>query len=280
MVRGVNESIDILEIKGIDKLEKLTPGISLSKLYYGYSNGKCFSDLLKNVKYIINGTLKEAGKMAEIISNACSGGYKDWVILSLINTETNKEYLEKIPHRAFEDLSIIYHICINAPSDVPFKNMVVTNDMINEMGITEEELYLIAKENTIRLLEPMVESMFEIMKRLIPDSVKEIDEPKYPMYVVSSKYGYGGAAFMLYDKIFDMLTQKIGEDILILPSSRHDFIAMPNCEDVEALANMVFEINITDVSDEDRLSNQVYRWNKDARKVEVVTHTQFQNLCM
>ena len=145
LARKVNESIDILEIKGIEKLEKLTPNINLSKLYYGYSHGKSFSDLLMNVKYIIKSTLKESGKMTEIISNACSGGYKDWVILSLINTEANKEYLEEIPHRAFEDLSIIYCICVDAPSDVPFKNMVVTNDMINEMGVTEEELYLIAK---------------------------------------------------------------------------------------------------------------------------------------
>lgn len=278
--KKVNKTFDALYFDGIGELEEVSPNIKLNDLYLDYSNGKGFSDLLKEVKTVVFQTMENGDKIMETVSKIHQGDYNDRIICTLVNTEANKEFLESVPNRSFEDMSIIYRICISKPNENDFVSTVVTNDLLEKLKMTEEELYLMAKSNTINLLEPRVEPMLEVIKRICPGfASNEEDFPLLPMYVVSSRWMHEGAVFMLYEEIFDTLVEKLGENLIVLPSSRHEFIAIPDCDDVEELAKMVLSINMTEVSSEDRLSNQVYRWNNKEKRVELASHTEFKNVC-
>ena len=55
--------------------------------------------------------------------------YKDAdekVVFQLINTEQNKSFLEQVPHREFQDLSIIYKLVVNADTE-SIQSIKVTN---------------------------------------------------------------------------------------------------------------------------------------------------------
>ena len=79
---------------------------------------------------------------------------------------------------------------------------------------------------------------------------------------------------MLYEEGLHGLAEKLGSDLYIMPSSIHEVIAVSaNMGDPNELAEMVAEINMDQVSLDERLSNQVYHYDKDLRKLSLATDT-------
>ena len=94
------------------------------------------------------------------------------------------------------------------------------------------------------------------------------------MYVISNDKGINGAVSMLYEDGLHDLAEKLGSDLFILPSSVHEVIAISaNMGDPNELAAMVTEINMGQVALDERLSNQVYHYDKELRKVTLATDT-------
>jgi hypothetical protein len=64
-----------------------------------------------------------------------------------------------------------------------------------------------------------------------------------------------------------------------MPSSIHEVIAVStNMGDPNGLAQMVNEINMDQVALEERLSNHVYYYDKDLRKLSMATDTPYKRL--
>ena len=83
-----------------------------------------------------------------------------------------------------------------------------------------------------------------------------------------------GAASMLYEEPIHELAEQVGGDLYILPSSVHEVIAVPaDFGSPEELAEMVYEINMEQVDINDRLSNQVYHYDRDLRTLRLATDT-------
>ena len=79
---------------------------------------------------------------------------------------------------------------------------------------------------------------------------------------------------MLYEEPIHELAEQVGGDLYILPSSVHEVIAVPaDFDSPEELAEMVYEINMEQVDINDRLSNQVYHYDRDLRTLRLATDT-------
>ena len=65
----------------------------------------------------------------------------------------------------------------------------------------------------------------------------------------------------------------IERDVLILPSSIHEVLLLPDEEGIsyDELSQMVAQINYSEVLPQDRLSNQVYRYSRKSDSIEVVS---------
>ena len=87
------------------------------------------------------------------------------IVFQLINTEQNKTFLEQVPHREFQDLSIVYKVIISADKDA-VQSSKITNEFAKRLGMSEEQLFKCAAENTRRLFPPVVRSMNDIMKEM------------------------------------------------------------------------------------------------------------------
>lgn len=225
------------------------------------------------------------------------------VTLKLINTEQNKELLENVPHREFEDLSIIYSWIIGMEREGVYST-IVTNDMAEGIGFNEDELYQRACENTKRLFPTEIKSMADVVtnmmlmevmdsmsedlidiidgesmddfkKNIIEDMMEEMDaNTPYPMYVISNSEHYYGAAEMLFSENLDKVSEIFHDDLYILPSSINEVIAIPSKDcNAEELADMVAGINMNQVALEERLSNQVYFYDSRERKLSIATDT-------
>ena len=89
------------------------------------------------------------------------------------------------------------------------------------------------------------------------------------MFVLSNQYRHFGAACILYNRVLEDIGNQLNENFYILPSSIHEVIILPEgfspCE--EDLNEMIIDINQTQVSEEEILSNHAYYYDRTERKL-------------
>ncbi len=76
---------------------------------------------------------------------------------------------------------------------------------------------------------------------------------------------------MIDPEIFIDMSEKMGSDLYILPSSIHEIIVVPavnQCNEDE-LRDMVRDVNRSSVSNEDFLSDTLYRYNRGTAQLQI-----------
>lgn len=94
----------------------------------------------------------------------------------------------------------------------------------------------------------------------------------FPIYALTNDRMYFGAGMLCIDNILRKVTETIGCDFYILPSSVHELLFVPitnfdeeeDTEMIESrLLDMVWEVNHTQVEPHERLSNHIYFVNHE-----------------
>ena len=276
-VNKVNVTLDALNLRESGK--EVSPTIYINDMYKRYQ--KC-NDLEETLMVSCDLMTRAYNDIQPISVDSIYDRANEKVVFQLINTEQNKSLLEQVPHREFQDLSIMYRLVLNADTD-GMQSTKVTNELAEKLGMNEEQLFKYAAENTRRILPPTVRSMNEVIRDMfIKDGMQQemVDlmlgecPPEQTMWIISNKTGVNGAVSMLYENELHELAEKIESDLYILPSSVHEVIAIsPDFGSPEQLAEMVVQVNMDAVDIEERLSNQVYHYDKDLRKLTLATDT-------
>lgn len=281
-VPKVNQTLDGLTIlPENENISKASPTIYVNSMYDHYKECSDFDEVLR--------------KAAESMSHAFNvlspkvdfDTAKDNIIFVLVNTEQNKEMLENIPNRQFQDLSIIYRWVVDMDEN-GISSTIVNSGLAEKLGMDEEQLFQLAVVNTKILFPPTIKSMNEVIKDMVmkdgmPGEIAdmmicEMSDDKV-MYVISNDRGVNGAASMLYENQLHGLAEQLETDLYIMPSSVHEVIAVSSLMgNPNELAQMVSEVNMAEVALDERLSNQVYHYNKDLRKLSLATDTQNKKL--
>lgn len=90
------------------------------------------------------------------------------------------------------------------------------------------------------------------------------------MFVLSNKRKINGASIILYNEQLAQLSEKLNDDLLIMPSSIHEVLVVPaSSMNATDLKQMVREVNDTEVSEQEILGYSVYRYNRKTGAVEV-----------
>lgn len=206
------------------------------------------------------------------------GMYGDRIFFQLINTEKNKEMLKDIPHREIEDLSVVYRV-LSGSDDYSMGSFIVTNSMAKSLALNEEQLYAKAYENTREIMKPTIRGMEEMLAMIM--KARGMDEDQvdlmlnmYPtesgIYVLTNNCGAMGATSMLYTDLLDKIADKVNDDLMILPSSLHEVLAIrASGASPEDLRDMVCTINATEVDVSDLLSDNVYYYDREARTLTI-----------
>lgn len=195
--------------------------------------------------------------------------WKEHVQCSLVMKDGNEAFLADKPHKEFLDMAKIYSIRMDDLLEGSTSRITITNDQLNSMGCTLDELDAIAMSNTIRQDPASVQNITSILSKMMgitdEELTAELGEATFPMYVVSNESKQYGAAVIMYKDVMDQVCDILGtEKFFILPSSRHEVICIPESagRDVESLREMVHQVNATEVPAEDILSESVYQYVK------------------
>ena len=278
-VDKVNRTVDAFNFFPDKNGMNVTPTMYINDMYEHYKVTGDLNEVFESAAAKLVEAVKDANKIASCIDYSKAN---EKIVFQLINTEQNKEMLKDVPHREFQDLSIIYKWVVNREKD-GVASILIRNDLAERLGFSEMELYKIALENTKEIFPPTIKPMTEVimeifMKNGAPDGMFGMTfgdiPPNEQMYVISNDVGINGAISMLYTDGLDELAKQVESDLYIMPSSVHETIAVStDMGEPEELAKMVSEINMDQVSLGDRLSNQVYHYDKDLQTITLATHT-------
>lgn len=188
---------------------------------------------------------------------------KDRLYLTLING-SNTDMLQGVPHIMYDKLAVVAR-CRVAENPNETMSFLIRDSHLPMLQMTAEEVLERAKKNTQERETYSVRTMGDIMRDMCggmePDYVNEITAMSQPdMFVITSARGLDGATGIIFPEVRQMIQDRVG-DAILLPSSRHEWIAISKdsySENAESLEEMVREINMTTVAPEDRLSDSIF----------------------
>ncbi len=172
------------------------------------------------------------------------------IAMRLINCGRNRELLEEVPHRMVEDMAILYYYTVFSDAEGSGA-ILIRNADLSRWKISEEDFFKDAESNASRLLPPVIRSVSQMLG--LPDQEEDL-------YVLTNTRGVYGSSCLFYPGMFSRILDRFQTDCYILPSSVHEVLILPvdgEC-DPKALSLIVREINRTEVSEEDYLSDSVY----------------------
>lgn len=193
---------------------------------------------------------------------------KHHIYAKLVNANMNKETLGMIPHRHFLDLAVVYYIKVSGiDRDGGMASILIQNNFVEMWGQREESLYQIAKDNMRMDGEPLFVDMATLLQEVMPDGINpfEGEDVDVEMYVLTNQKRAFGAVEILNGNTLQNISEKLADDFIVLPSSVHEIIIIPSnkAPEYSELEHMVCEVNMTQVDVEERLSNHVYRYDRN-----------------
>lgn len=165
--------------------------------------------------------------------------------------------------RSFLDLEIVASVLVDMGNGSG--SFVLNSNNLSISGMTEEEVLNIALENSFADCQTM--NIVEMMKKL-----SGMDFPEaLPMDVLTNQNEAPyGAIQMLNVEELATTAEAFNSDLWILPSSLHEVIVVPSVlGDAETLKEMVECVNAEEVKAEDKLSDNVYRFNRSTKTITI-----------
>jgi len=219
--------------------------------------------------------------------------------VKLINAEKNRELLHQVPHKLFHNLALVAYYPVQ---EIPFegKALILIHHTHRKMWqVDDETLMNDAIRNTPKLFPGEIESMKNVMKKILREQLGEIFNQEemqklgisgeeslekavfheeqsglgaVPMYVLSNQQKLYGAVCMLYPNILKNFCSKVKKDCYILPSSVHEVILVPAdaIADEYSLREIVTDINRTQVAEDEVLADCVYYYSRTKDEITML----------
>ncbi len=139
----------------------VAPVLYLQELYKNYQS----TGDLKGTLEVAAMHLSDGLEYSQGFTGIAFSGPEAKLVLSLINTEQNRELLQDVPNRPFQDLSIVCRYVTGMDRD-RVSSVLVTGRIMENMKLSREQLFQMAEENTKKMMPPQVEDMAGILKRM------------------------------------------------------------------------------------------------------------------
>lgn len=251
------------------------PTLYVDDMFSAYKDGMNIGELTADLASMYTGS-RGGVKPPEV--DLSYDGVKDSLTVRLLEKKRNREFLSNMPHVSVgHGLAVIADINMGEEKVGEWR-IAVSNMVLEQLGVDRDTLFADAMKNSV-IKEPA--QLVDMGNALFgPDmtNLLERDEPIAPedvgsMYVLTNASQSLGAAAMFYPDVKEKAAELIGGDYYILPSSIHEVIIVPDTLDMKAkdLCEMVKQANKTVTDEKDILSDNVYHYSKDERRLDKVT---------
>jgi hypothetical protein len=265
------------------KESNVSPTVYIDELYEEHEDGRAFGDIIYDILCVYRKNAREINMDMEFFTQFARA--KSRILYKLIHRESNREMLAEIPYVEWNDLAIVFYYAFE---DACFgkATILIKNSHLAMWEIDVPVLYETAKANMLRMRP---EEMMPV-RQLIQEFVEQkhchdrrevrIEMPKgadvamernSAMYVLSNCDRIFGASALLYSSSMKKLAGELNKNLIILPSSVHEVILVPDdgITGKEFYTDMVKEVNDAQVEPEERLSYNVYYYDRVLGKVVI-----------
>ena len=271
-VEKMNETYEALTIK--PENSDIGVNINANELYKAYSDGMDYDR-------IIDGAVDKARDALEHSPDFNIDAFKDYdkmketLAMEVVSAERNAELLETVPHKSMEDMAVVYRFVVSADKG-EVGSVLVTNKMLDQYGITPEQLHADAMKNAPEVRPMEIKGMGEVLAEQMGIENAEmlgfaIPPEQDQMLVASVKGNVHGAGVLAYEDFMEKASDRVGGSFFILPSSIHEILIIPDNGqfDLKSLENMVREVNATTVDPVDKLTDNVYHYDAQDKVFEL-----------
>ena len=270
-VQKANETYEAITVRPEDSMVGVN--INASKAFEEYENGKDFDLIAKQVANAADNAIQGRPDFDLSTINDYEQ-MKQTLSMEVVSAERNAEFLEGVPHKNMEDMAIVYRFVLDS-SDDGRSSILVTNKMLENYGITAEQLHSDAMEIAPEVRPAVIQGMSEVMAEMLGVEQAEmmglVPSPDEPIYVATVPDKTQGASVLAYQDFMDQAAEKLGGDFFILPSSIHEVLLVKDDGqfDRAALDVMVREVNATQVAPKDKLTDNVYHYDSKEKIFEL-----------
>lgn len=262
-----NNDIELTGVAMTRQCDSIFPTIYLEGLYEEYREGETFDTLVDRIM-----SCHEEQAMALDLDMSFFQDYervKERIYYKLVSFRENKRFLADAPSIRWHDLAVVFYYALE--EEVAKRASITINRQHMLMWKQNaESLYRVAGQNTRRDMPELLVSMGELVREMTGMHMRADEE--LPMYVLTNQEKRYGASALLYSEKIKSLADRFGCDLLILPSSIHEVLLLPDDHQQEYTfyRQMVNEVNRTQVEPEEVLSYSLYRFHRKNAEIEEI----------
>ena len=258
-VDKMNDSYDAITVRPVDS--SIGVNISVEKAFAAYENGTPIPEIAEHFADAVEKGFRESPQV-DLESLSDYEQMKSKLSMEVVSAEKNAELLESVPHERMEDMAVVYRFVLDQ-TDSGNGTILVTNQLLDQYGITKEQLRADAMENAPEIRPSEIRGMSEVMSELAPGMIPEVAPEDEQRFVATVPDKIHGAGVIAYPNFMEDAAQKMGGDFFVLPSSIHEVLLVKDNGQMTAkeLENMVKEVNATQVEPADQLTDHVYHYD-------------------
>ena len=254
------------------KEEHVMPTIYLNSFWEAYEGGVAFAEIIKKIVSIFRED--GVGRKIDVAFFTEFDKVKDRVCFRLVNREKNVELLEKAPYIPMLDLAICFYYAFDS-GGVENGMIPMYRSHLDNWGVSERDLMECAMENTPRLFPSEIIPMENVLGDLlqeIPEEMRQDIMQKVSMKILTNSRKTYGACSILYPGVLERMAEQLNGDFYLIPSSVHEFLLLPKEQErgEDELREMILEVNRTEISPEEVLSDHLYFFCKKEKEIRML----------
>ncbi len=249
------------------------PTIYLETFWEAYEGGVTFAEIVDRLVEIYR---REAcAKSIDMDFFREFDKVKDRICYRLVGKKDNEGLLADVPHVGYLDLAICFFYAYSG-EELGEGSILIHHSHAEMWNTNTSELLELAGKNTPILFPARSFSMEE----LLGEAEDELTQEEYqdflhsvPMKILSNEKKNQGAGCLLYEGVLESMAREYNGDFYLLPSSIHETIVLPDngAESAESLRRMVYEVNRSQVLPEEVLSDSLYYYSRERKRLEIVS---------
>ncbi len=261
-----NNDVRLTGVIMMRQSDRISPTIYLEEPYSQYCKGTTIEEIAERIVALYEAQMHDMNLDMSFFNEFAY--VKDRIFHKLINYEQNKELLQDVPHFRWCNLAVVFYYSMEE-EQIGKASILIHRNHMEMWNQSPDALYQTAQCNMKRYMPALLVPMQELLNDLTGVRLEEKD---VGMYVLTNREKMFGASALLYAEEVGKLAERLDSDLLILPSSVHEVLLLPDggAQKYDFFCRMVEEVNTTQVEPEEILSYSLYRYSRKKAEIEEI----------
>lgn len=249
---------------------RLMPLVYVNEYQDRYEWGTSLEELTDEIMDFVRTTEAVDGIPEDFFKNY--EDVKEGIRFRVVNADRNRTLLKDIPHELFENLAIVFYYELNA-SWMEDATILIRNEHLKLWNRSATEVKATAWKNTLHKKQVVFRKLSEVLEKYGMVGKEEMQDN--PLHLLTNEEGCFGASVAFYPNVLADCAEALQADLILLPSSIHEWLVLP-CEagrtlsQAEDLRCMVREINHTQLLEKEILSDEIYFYDSELRRMSKI----------